>query len=111
MSGGPGATCIAGFHASGQNYLVGGPGKVYAYECSASRIKRFTPRTGPDVIWHTNHPLANDDYNPAYRQALEEQKGATKVPSNSAVRLQALQNCLGKEETPGIAMIKALDPM
>src|SRR5262249_24222792 len=78
-------------HASGQNYIVGGPSKVYAYECSAGKATRFTPATGPDVLWHTNHPLANDDYTPAYRAIREKKKDADKAEANSAARLQSLQ--------------------
>src|SRR5208283_3140745 len=84
-------------HASGQNYIVGGPSKVYDYECSTNKVVQFTPSAGPDVVWHTKHPLVSDDYTPAHREALEKKKGTSKGEDNSSVRLQALQKRLGKD--------------
>jgi isopenicillin-N N-acyltransferase like protein len=46
-------------HASGQNYLVGGPERVVSLECSADAIARYSPH--PTRIVHTNHPLVNGD--------------------------------------------------
>jgi predicted choloylglycine hydrolase len=46
-------------HATGQNYLVGGPGKVKDLECSPGEV-REVPLSGAQVM-HTNHPLANKD--------------------------------------------------
>jgi predicted choloylglycine hydrolase len=57
-------------HASGANYVVGGPGGVYCLECSAGKVVQFTPNGQDKVVWHTNHPLVNDDYNPQYKATL-----------------------------------------
>jgi isopenicillin-N N-acyltransferase-like protein len=46
-------------HATGQNYILGGPEAVVDLECSAGQVREVKP-TGPQVM-HTNHPLANDD--------------------------------------------------
>lgn len=54
-------------HASGQNYIVGGPDEVIDLECSANQVVPFEPVGSPDVVWHTNHPLVNSDYNAWYR--------------------------------------------
>lgn len=90
-------------HASGQNYIVGGPNQVHDYECSAGKVSRFTPDAGFDGVWHTNHPLANDDYSPAHREAQTKKKGI----DNSSARLQSLQKRLGKDTAPSIDAIKA----
>lgn len=83
-------------HASGQNYIFGGgANKVYSFECSARKVARFTPPGGADVVWHTNHPLVNDDYTPQYREQLKEKKNAT--PGNSEVRLQSVEKRLRAE--------------
>lgn len=93
-------------HASGQNYVIGGPDKVHAFECSAGKVSRFTPEAGPDVVWHTNHPLVNDDYHTAYREALKK-KEHEKNEGSSRTRLQALEKRLGKNAADlGIAAIK-----
>jgi predicted choloylglycine hydrolase len=93
-------------HASGQNYIIGGPSQVHCYECSAGKVSRFMPTPESDLVWHTNHPLVNDDYTPAYRKALE-QKGEKK-PDNSTVRLQCVEKRLGKDSAVvGMDLIKA----
>ena len=48
-------------HASGQNYVVGGPDRVLDLECSANKICEFTAYSEANRVYHTNHPLVNDD--------------------------------------------------
>ena len=48
-------------HASGQNYLIGGPDRVLSLECSANKVAEFQVAPNSDRVWHTNHPLINDD--------------------------------------------------
>ncbi len=48
-------------HASGQNYLMGGPEHVLSLECSANQVVEYAIFPGADRVWHTNHPLVNDD--------------------------------------------------
>ena len=47
-------------HASGQNYLIGGPDAVLDYECSANQVREFSPYPGVTRVCHTNHPVMND---------------------------------------------------
>ncbi|MBM4466001.1 MAG: hypothetical protein FJ014_10700 [Chloroflexi bacterium] len=54
-------------HASGQNYIVGGPAQVVDLECSANQVVPFAPAGWRGVVWHTNHPLVNDDYHAWYK--------------------------------------------
>jgi len=49
-------------HASGQNYILGGPDVAHSYECSAGRVSRFAPSPGCKRVGHTNHPMANADW-------------------------------------------------
>jgi isopenicillin-N N-acyltransferase-like protein len=46
-------------HATGQNYLLGGPGAIHDFECSAGQVREIAP--AGSQLRHTNHPLANDD--------------------------------------------------
>ncbi len=78
-------------HASGQNYVLGGPTNVYSFECSAGQISRFKPSRREDVVWHTNHPLVNDDYISDYRALLERGTNLENVEPNTRNRLQALE--------------------
>ena len=77
-------------HASGQNYVVGGPAQVYSFECSANKVSRFQPPGRPGVVWHTNHPLASDDFGAAYRATLAKPAGGP--PGSSEVRLKSLED-------------------
>lgn len=80
---------------------------MYAFECSAGKVSRFTPAAGPEVVWHTNHPLANDDYHAAYRAARAEQKGTPKKEENSRARLRALEKRLGPgSAAPSLELIR-----
>jgi predicted choloylglycine hydrolase len=93
-------------HASGQNYILGGPANVYDLECSATKVSRFKVKERDDVIWHTNHPLVNDDYNAAYRAALAKTP-KSQGAGNSVTRLECLARRLMKESTgPRIDLIK-----
>jgi len=84
-------------HASGQNYLIGGPEKVHDFECSAGKVSRLNPSTEGAALLHTNHPLANDDYNADYRAALAKKEAGKRI-ENSATRLLALEKRLGKKD-------------
>ena len=82
-------------HASGANYIVGGPDKVYCFECSAGKVVQFTPRGQENVVWHTNHPLVNDDYNPPYKALLASGQ-KIEGDENTKTRLECLERRLGK---------------
>jgi hypothetical protein len=57
-------------HASGQNYVLGDPSGVVDLEVSANRVCEFVPYPGADRVYHTNHPLVNDDQG-IWRQRIE----------------------------------------
>lgn len=48
-------------HASGQNYLIAGPDGMVDLECSANKVVRWDPAPETRRVWHTNHPMVNDD--------------------------------------------------
>lgn len=79
-------------HASGQNYIVGIREEVYDFETSANKVMRFDPKNKNGTVYHTNHPLVNDDvkawFNKYDPNLKEEEKP---VNSNSFVRLAAVQ--------------------
>ncbi|HEY8282909.1 MAG TPA: C45 family peptidase [Chloroflexota bacterium] len=96
-------------HASGQNYAIGGPDRIVDFECSAHKVVPFS--RGPTHVYHTNHPLVNDD-----QPAPAGNAGATKEPagerspmSNSEQRLAYLERMVGGQEAPrtvdGVASI------
>ncbi|MCF8246021.1 MAG: hypothetical protein K9J37_15190 [Saprospiraceae bacterium] len=79
-------------HASGQNYIIGIKGEVYDFEASANKVVRFDPKNENGTVYHTNHPLVNDDVKEWFKKfdptLKEEEKPVT---SNSFVRLAAVQ--------------------
>ncbi|MBK8564009.1 MAG: hypothetical protein IPN76_11870 [Saprospiraceae bacterium] len=79
-------------HASGQNYIIGIRDEVYDFEASANKVVRFDPKNENGTVYHTNHPLVNDDVKPWFKKfdptVKEEEKP---VKSNSFVRLAAVQ--------------------
>jgi isopenicillin-N N-acyltransferase-like protein len=70
-------------HASGQNYVLGDPAYLCCLECSAGKVVEWTPPGESAFVWHTNHPLVNDDVNTA------------EVGENTVARLSSLESRLG----------------
>jgi isopenicillin-N N-acyltransferase-like protein len=91
-------------HASGQNYIIGSPEKVHAFECSANKITSYKPSTEEDTVWHTNHPLANDDYNAKYIALQQNKEEFAKDQENTWIRLQSVERRLS-----GSSVVKGLD--
>lgn len=73
-------------HATGQNYLMGGPGAIRDFECSAGQVSEVNP--SGSLIKHTNHPLANEDIDP-------EEAGEAEFRSTTRSRLAKLESELG----------------
>jgi hypothetical protein len=48
-------------HASGENFMIGDMEKVATFECSANKVVQYVPYEGARTVYHTNHPLVNDD--------------------------------------------------
>lgn len=49
-------------HASAQNFVIGDISQVVDYECSANQTAQFIPNGNPSRVYHTNHPLINNDF-------------------------------------------------
>jgi predicted choloylglycine hydrolase len=82
-------------HASGQNYAIAAPDKVVSYECSENKVSQFIPYKGATRVYHTNHPLVNDDQS-KHKEMLknfgfDKKKRPT---SNSEVRFNFLKDKL-----------------
>lgn len=86
-------------HASGQNYIIGIQGEVYDFEASANKVVRFDPQNTNGTVYHTNHPIVNDDLKPwfiEYNPNLEDKP----VNSNTLIRLASVENRIS--QTPSI---------
>lgn len=94
-------------HASGQNYLIGIQGAIYDFEASANQVVRFDPKNENGTIYHTNHPLVNDDIKPWFQDfdpTIEEARKPTH--SNSHLRLEAIKKRMVSDERVGEPLIK-----
>lgn len=78
-------------HASGQNYILGVRGEVFNFEASANKVVRFDPGNKNQTVYHTNHPIVNDDVKPWFAQYdPKEIPDTIPATSNSYIRLAAL---------------------
>lgn len=81
-------------HASGQNYIIGGPDRVVCLECSANQVTSWQPDGSRNRVWHTNHPLSNRDVIDATRSSLRG------TYENSVARYACLGQRLGSAQAP-----------
>ena len=81
-------------HASGQNYIIGTVDSVYDFEASANKVVRFIPvANNPSLVYHTNHPISNDDIKPWHGENVRKALSGESV-GNSVTRFIALKNRL-----------------
>jgi len=80
-------------HATGQNYILGGPEEVGSFECSAHKVCRFIPYPGANRTYHTNHSLVNDDWDEIFKILVEKDQLKYSF-KNSKNRFAALEKRL-----------------
>ena len=94
-------------HASGQNYLIGGPERVLSLECSSDTIAEFRPFAEATFTYHTNYPLANTNYSDRYLEMLEENGRTVEEGLYRCQRIPSFEQRFGPEtEAFGVAEIK-----
>ena len=94
-------------HASGQNYIIGIKGEVYDFEASANKVVRYNPKNENGTVYHTNHPVVNDDIKPWFEQYnpnLKEEFQPTS--SNRHSRFKAVENRMKSNLEIGDGLIK-----
>jgi predicted choloylglycine hydrolase len=93
-------------HASGQNYIIGIRGEVYDFEASANKVVRFNPNHANGTVYHTNHPIVNDDVKPWFAEFSPK---ATEKPtsSNTYIRLASVQSRVSDQKEVDDDLIKA----
>lgn len=92
-------------HASGQNYIIGIKGDVYDFEASANKVIRFDPNNTNGTVYHTNHPIVNDDIKTWYEE-YNPNLVDKPVGSNSFIRLASVENRISKKPTINDYLIK-----
>lgn len=79
-------------HASGQNYILGGPEKVYSLECSSNKLEEFRPFENSVFTYHTNHPMSNTDYSANYLASLAANNKTPEEGLYECQRIKSFQN-------------------
>lgn len=94
-------------HASGQNYLIGGPERVLSLECSSDTIAEFRPFAEATFTYHTNFPLVNTNYSARYLEMLEENGRTVAEGLYRCQRIPSFEQRFGPgTEAFGVAEIK-----
>ena len=78
-------------HASGQNFIIGIRGEIYDFEASANKVVRFDPKNENGTVYHTNHPIVNDDVKPWFEE-YNPNLNDKPLASNSHIRLASVQS-------------------
>jgi hypothetical protein len=77
-----------------QNYMIGGPGDVGSFECSATQVEEFSPYTGALFTYHTNHPLKNMHLTPEIQDDFKSRNIDPQEYTFKCKRFEALQKIL-----------------
>ena len=94
-------------HASGQNYIIGIKGEVFDFEASANKVVRYNPMNANGTIYHTNHPLVNDDVKPWFKNFDPTvKKELQPIFSNSHQRFTAVEKRMQANATISESLIK-----
>lgn len=92
-------------HASGQNYIIGIKGEVFDFEASANKTVRFNPNNANGTIYHTNHPLVNNDVKEWYKK-YDPTLADKPAENNSSIRLTAVKNRIAENPVIDDVLIK-----
>ena len=106
-------------HASGQNYIIGVGDRVYDLEASAGKVVEFKPFPDGRFVYHTNHPLINDDLKPwASMDEISLADTKTRLASvrdrlgddPAAVDEEAIKTILRSKDSPHHPVCRTLQP-
>ncbi len=94
-------------HATGQNYLIGTNNEVINYEASANEVVPYYPLSNKNLVYHTNHSIANHDVKPWMQEYHQRVLSGTGAKTNSQTRYAALEKRLSTQTTqPSQDLIK-----
>lgn len=85
-------------HASGQNYILGIKGEIYDFEASTNKVVLFDPGNKNGTVYHTNHPLVNDNVKPWFKKYAPNKPKDSVIQTNSHYRFVTLEKRLANTE-------------
>lgn len=87
--------------AAGMNWVIGDSNRVGMWECSGEQISQYLSFNGRGRLFHTNHPLANDDVIAYFDQQVAAMfMGSKPFPMNSFLRWTSLYLRLANKRSP-----------
>jgi hypothetical protein len=96
-------------HATSQNYILGVGDSVYDFECSAGKVVRYTPHADGALVYHTNHPLTNDNVDAEFLAQVRRVDPEGKAIDSTGARFQALESKLkGREGGLDLSLITGI---
>jgi len=91
-------------HASGEAYTFGDEKRAVCFEGSANKVSQFIPYPDANRVYHTNHPLTNDDIwlslDKPEKIAPDIRKRLKIGITNSQTRFQTLEKRLSDMSKP-----------
>jgi len=81
-------------HASGQNYILGSRHDIISLECASDLVTEYWPDSTKTFTYHTNRPLVNKSYHPAYFDHLKLLYG--EIPESISFSDEILKSLQGK---------------
>jgi isopenicillin-N N-acyltransferase-like protein len=96
-------------HATSQNYILGTGDSVYDFECSAGKVVRYMPRADGALVYHTNHPLTNDNWDAEFLAQVRRVDPEGLAAGSTGARFNALEARLkGREGGLDFSMIAGI---
>jgi hypothetical protein len=92
-------------HASGQNYVIGGPEGVHSLECSGDSVVEYAWKEGRSRVCHTNHRLVlkdGDDHESQRIGSVVAEK--VRKLENTRARLRSLESRL--EDSAAVSCVE-----
>lgn len=81
-------------HASGQNYILGINGEIYDFEASTNKVVQYDPNNKNGTVYHTNHPLVNNDIKPWFEKYNPDNLNDQEMKTNSHYRFNTVESRL-----------------
>jgi isopenicillin-N N-acyltransferase-like protein len=87
-------------HASGQNYMLGGPERVHSIECTSRSVHEYVWKPGFSRVCHTNHLLVEKHGGDQSGEGEVETPLEDRARANTEGRLRALERRLANADAP-----------
>lgn len=95
-------------HASGQNYILGIKDEIYDFEASTNKVVQYNPNNKNGTVYHTNHPLVNNDIKPWFEKYNPGSLNNQYMKTNSHYRFNTVESRLANASNIDDNLIMAI---